>query len=124
MLGTSEGSSYPSRKHWTKSPQTRFSGRGREQILYKVELRAREAEGREGRSGVTTRLAVLKARNGAFPPSGEPGGCLGQDQSGFFTNSGDHPQADQGAAFADRIQETLTLLRLMCKRASKFLWVR
>ena len=39
MLETSEGSSYPSRKHWTKSPQTRFSGRGREQILYKVELR-------------------------------------------------------------------------------------
>ena len=30
--------SYPSRKLWTKSPQTRFSGRGREQILYKVEL--------------------------------------------------------------------------------------
>ena len=40
MLGTSEGSSYPSRKLWTKSPQTRFSGRGREQILYKVELDA------------------------------------------------------------------------------------
>ena len=40
MLGTSEGSSYPSRKLWTKSPQTRFSGRGREQILYKVELRS------------------------------------------------------------------------------------
>ena len=29
-----------------------------------------------------------------------------------------------GAAFADRIQETLTQMRLMCKRASKFLWVR
>ena len=59
-----------------------------------MRLRARDAEGREGRSGVTTRLAVLKARNGAFPSSGEPGGCLGPDQSGVFTNSGDHPQAD------------------------------
>ena len=37
----SEGSSYLSRKLWTKSPQTRFSGRGRERILYKLELRRR-----------------------------------------------------------------------------------
>ena len=37
-VGDFEGSSYPSRKLWTNSPQTRFSGRGREQILYKVEL--------------------------------------------------------------------------------------
>ena len=26
-------------EHWMKSPQTEFSGRGREQFLYKVELR-------------------------------------------------------------------------------------
>ena len=82
-----------------------------------MRLKARDAEGREGRSGVTTRLAVLKARNGAFPSSGEPGGCLGPDQSGVFTNSGDHPQADQGAVFADRNQVTLTQMRLMYKRA-------
>ena len=46
----------------------------------------------------------------AFPSSGEPGGCLGQGAE-IEVN------ADQGAAFADRIQETLTLLRLMYKHA-------
>ena len=41
---------------------------------------------------------------------------MAQGESGYWPGS--------GAALADRIQETLTLLRLMYKRASKFLWVR
>ena len=49
------------------------------------------------------------------------GGSGARDQG---SGQGAEIEADQGAAFADRIQETLTLLRLMYKRALKFLWVR
>ena len=47
MVGTSEESFFPLSKHGTKSPHTKFSGRGRVDvwtwtILYKVELKGRE----------------------------------------------------------------------------------
>ena len=61
------------------------------------------------------RLAVLMAQS----EGNESMRDHGSDQS-----EGGKSGSRIGAAFADRIQETLTQMRLMCKRASKFLWVR
>ena len=62
---------------WTKSPQTRFSGHGREQILYKVELRLRRRKASRrsknhdthrctssGPERSLNRLAVVRGRKG------------------------------------------------------------
>ena len=55
---------------------------------------------------------------------GSSAGGTGARDRGLGQGAEIEVKADQGAAFADRIQETLTLLRLMYKRALKFLWVR
>ena len=48
---------------------------------------------------------------------GSSAGGSGARDRGLGQDAEIEVKADQGAAFADRIQETLTQMRLMCKRA-------